>query len=573
MSEVQVNNHKIAELFSTDKQARYKFKIPDYQRPYSWTINEVSSLLDDISGAFPYGGSTDHDADYFLGSVVLIKENGQPKSDIVDGQQRITTLTLIFSVICHLLPDKSRSNRIRSELIEKIDAYNDKIPALRLRDVDDDFFGKWIREGSKLEEMTKLDIFDKTDSQLSLIENVSYLLEQNLHKPDDVELSDWLIHLLTKITQNCYLVTISTEDFDSAYRIFSTINSRGLNLKPNDVLKSEIIGKIEPDLRSKYTQIWDIEESDLGRGDFERLFFTIRSFILNQNKYSELLKSYRKEILPQYQSAEFIDEVLKPSSDAFEHIRKGNFSCNNEEHQSKIRDLCLWLNEVDNNDWMPSAIYFMVKYPNDSELTLRFLTQLERLAAGLMIARIPRCKERENIFYDLINSIKEGTEQAITKAHDSITPTYRYRIVTALKGKIYEKRVKPFGTYVLLRLDSALADGGRSPSLNDKPTIEHILPQNPSKDSQWLRDWTDPNEIKQWVHHLGNLAFLSGKANARAKNYDFSEKKEKYFMSKSGAPVYPITTRVLNQNTWTPEIVKRFQEEYVAKLTNIWDLD
>ena len=123
-----------------------------------------------------------------------------------------------------------------------------------------------------------------------------------------------------------------------------------------------------------------------------------------------------------------------------------------------------------------------------------------------------------------------------------------------------------------MRLDAALADGGRSLSLDDKPTIEHILPQNPKDNSQWRCDWED-NEIKYWVHRLGNLAFLSGKANARAKNFDFLDKKEKYFMAKSGAPVYPITTRVLNQTTWTPDIVERFQNEYLTILKKIWALD
>ncbi len=570
MPAVHVSNPTIKELFST---ASYQFRIPEYQRPYSWTTNEISILLDDIASAFPYGVSTGHDTDYFLGSVVLIKKHGDPTADVVDGQQRITTLTLIFSSICHLLTDESKSELIRSDLIEKKDYLGNKTPALRLRSADDDFFGKWIRAGGRLEEMIKLDTSDKTDSQISLIDNSAHLLKNELHKPDGVDLSDWLMHLLINITQNCYLVAISTEDFESAYRIFSTINSRGLNLRPNDVLKSEIIGSIEPEFRAKYTQIWDIEESDLGRGDFERLFYTIRSFILNQNSYGELLKSYRKDILPQYKAATFIDEVLKPSSDIFEQIKKGSYSCDDLENQSKIRDFCLWLNEIDNNDWMPSAICFMIRNSNSSGLIVRFLTKLERLASGLMIARVPRGKERDSIYRNLITAIHEGAEQAITKAHDSITPRYRNRIVTALKGKIYEKKVKPFGTYVLLRLDSALADGGRSLSLDRKPTIEHILPQKPSENSLWLEDWPDPKERKEWVDRLGNLAFLSGRANARAKNFDFIDKKEKYFMARSGAPVYPITTRVLNQDSWTPEVVKRYQEEYISILKNIWDLN
>ncbi len=83
MSAISVSNSTVAELFST---ASYQFQIPDYQRPYSWTTNEVSNLLDDISNAFPYDDSATPDTDYFLGSVVLIKKHGKPQSDVVDGQ-------------------------------------------------------------------------------------------------------------------------------------------------------------------------------------------------------------------------------------------------------------------------------------------------------------------------------------------------------------------------------------------------------------------------------------------------------------------------------------------------------
>lgn len=569
MSAITVSNSTVAELFST---ASYQFRVPDYQRPYSWTEKEVSSLLDDISSAFPYGEGLDPDANYFLGSVVLIKKHGKPQADIVDGQQRITTLTLILTTICHLLPNQSQSDQIRLNLIESIDYLGEKTPILSLRGADDNFFSKWIRQKSNLNEFATLDTSGKSASQQRLIENVKYLLEEKLQKPETVELSDWLTHLLIKITKNCYLVTISTEDFNSAYRIFSTINSRGLNLKPNDVLKSEIIGNIRPELRSQYNQIWDIEESDLGRDDFERLFFTIRSCLLNKKQYTELLTSYRKEILPKFEATEFIDTVLKPSSDAFEQIKKASFTCDNIKHQNKIRILCAWLNEIDNNDWLPSAIYFLISYPNNSESILRFLTQLERLAAGLMIARTWR-KERDKIFSSLISSIPESPEQAISQAHKSLSKGICTKVVKALDDKIYEGKAKPYRNYVLLRLDSELADGGKSPSLDLKPTIEHILPQNPDENSQWRSHWTD-SEIKYWVHRLGNLAFLSGRANAKARNYEFPIKKERYFATNNaGVPVYPITTKVLKENSWTPEVVQRFQKEYVLKLIKLWELD
>lgn len=562
-SSIEVKNATLRSLFSP---GNFHFKVPDYQRPYSWGIDQVSDLLDDICTAFPYG--TNDGPSYFLGSVILIKQNNK-LFDIVDGQQRITTLTLILSAICYFWPNSEQRNQIKQQFIETKDVITGAgDPVLRLRDSDDNFFGHFVRNAENLEKAIGIDTSDKPDSQLNLIDNIRYLLNNKLDCPDSVDLNDWLKHLLGNILDNCFVVTIATEDFQSAYRIFSTINSRGLDLKINDILKAEIIAKIPVGLQGKYTQIWDIEESDLGRDDFEKLFIIIRSFLLNQRKYGDLLTSFRKEILPRHEPTAFIDKILKQSSDIFENIRFSNFNCNNQEHQEKIRVLCKWLNEIDNSDWIPSAVYFMLENRDDSNQILRFLKELERLAAGLMILR-ERTNNRERIFHALVSAIKEGPEAGIAKAHGLLKPLSG-RIVKKLNGNIYKE--KQYRSYVLLRLDSALADGGISPSLEHKPTIEHILPQNPSPDSQWMKDWQDPKVAKEWVHRLGNLAFLSRKANAKAKNYDFQEKKEKYFMTKSGAPVYPITVRVLNQKIWTPAVVEEYQGEYISLLKSVWNL-
>lgn len=74
-------------------------------------------------------------------------------------------------------------------------------------------------------------------------------------------MESWIVYLLENILEKCYLVTVTTSDFDTAYRIFSTINTRGLDLQLNDILKAEIIGKIEGyENKEKYTQIFDFEQ-------------------------------------------------------------------------------------------------------------------------------------------------------------------------------------------------------------------------------------------------------------------------------------------------------------------------
>jgi len=569
---IEAREQTVEQLFNI---SNYQFRIPDYQRPYLWTTDEVSNLLDDIISASPYGDTNHHDI-YFLGSIVLIKRSGRPEADVVDGQQRLTTLCLILSVICHLMskePEQERrSDLIRQEHIERERALDGSLTSeLRLRKLDDDFFGKFVRSRGGMNDLNEISLHDKVDSQLQLIENARHLLDTELHKPEQVEdLISWLEHLAKTLLESCYLVAISTEKLNSAYRIFSTINSRGIDLAANDILKAEILGKIgDENRRTNYAEIWAKEEADLGREGFERLFYIIRRFLSNQKRTGDLLETYREQILPRYKPSGFIDIVLRPSSDMFEQVENSNYCCDNLEHQNSIRLLCKFLSRIDNSDWIAPAVYFMVTYPEDSQSILDFLTQLERLAAGLMISR-HTSSNRAGVYHQLVEAIKEDKDTAIQKCHQLLGGDLPERIMTALGGDIYQ--AKQFKSYVLLRLDSALADGGKSPSLDGKmPTIEHVLPQKPESNSQWMQDWGDIGFIEQWVHRLGNLAFLYGRKNSAAGNKDFPLKKETYFL-KRGSAVFPITARVISRDEWTPKVVEEYQEEYLKKLKDIWSL-
>ncbi|MGL4440044.1 MAG: DUF262 domain-containing protein [Bosea sp. (in: a-proteobacteria)] len=78
---------------------KYLFRIPSYQRPYAWTTEQTSELLDDVSTACGETGDVVNASPYFLGSIVLIKDPQRPEADVVDGQQRLTTLTIMLSVL------------------------------------------------------------------------------------------------------------------------------------------------------------------------------------------------------------------------------------------------------------------------------------------------------------------------------------------------------------------------------------------------------------------------------------------------------------------------------------------
>lgn len=256
-------------VFSND----FAFSIPAYQRPYAWTKNQASELLTDLLSFLGDGSEAVTDANpYFLGSIVLIKSEDAPEADVVDGQQRLTTLTIILSVLRSLASSESAL-----EITDYIYQKGKKIEGkenryrLQLRPRDQDFFRHYIQDEKKLDELLKLDTSRLTDSQKNIQINASYFLEEL--KPLSDQQRDRFSHYLMTC---CFLVIVSTPDLDSAYRIFTILNARGLDLSLSDFLKSEVIGGIHPSQQDKYTRIWETEEEDLGRETFQELFAHIR---------------------------------------------------------------------------------------------------------------------------------------------------------------------------------------------------------------------------------------------------------------------------------------------------------
>ena len=102
-------------------------------------------------------------------------------------------------------------------------------------------------------------------------------------------------------------------------------------------------------------------------------------------------------------------------------------------------------------------------------------------------------------------------------------------------------------------------------------TVEHVLPQNPKQGSQWLRHFAD-EQRKEWTHRLGNLVLLNRTKNAYAQNYDFAEKKSKYFTGRHGVSTFALTSQVLQHQEWAPELLQKRQQRLVGLLADEWDL-
>lgn len=556
---IHATEKALFKIFNND----FAFSIPPYQRPYAWTTEHASELLTDLL-AFLGNDSQPFEeiSPYFLGSIVLIKGEDSPEADIVDGQQRLTTLTILLAVL-----RTSVETEYAAELTKFIYEKGDLIVGtpnryrLKLRERDEVFFRQYIQDEKGLDSLLRLDSAQLTDSQKNIQANAKYFAEAlaNLAKSQRVRLLQYLM-------RRCFLVVVTTPDLDSAYRIFSVLNSRGLNLQTSDLLKAEIIGAIPTEQQEKYTMIWESEEEDLGRETFQELFAHIRMIYRKVKLRESAPNEFRKYIRPQNEPQKFIDEVLKPYSDSLEIIKDANYQ--SDKSADAVNSLFRWLNQIDNFDWVPPAILYLSQNCHSPDKLQQFFTDLERLAAGLMISRAD-INDRIERYGRLLTAIEEKANLYAADSPLQLTSDEVSQIMKTLDGDLY--LIKRIRQYVLLRLDSALAQGEAT---YNYPTVsvEHVLPQNPSEGSVWLKWFPVEEERVQYTHRIGNLALLSRKKNAQAQNYDFDKKKEGYFATSKGVSPFALTTQVLQKTEWTPAIINQRQKELLQKLKTLWRL-
>lgn len=550
--------YPLSRIFSSE----FEYVIPTYQRPYAWTIDEASELFDDLYDFF----QKEKDETYFLGSIVLIKEEGNPLSDVIDGQQRLATLTILIAVIASRFVGEHQGQFLKY-VLEPGNEFEGLTPKTRLtlRERDKEFFAKYVQD-LKFKELLAINPASlNNDSQRNIQANSRILIER---VKNNLASENLLKQFASFLITRCFLVAVSTPNQKSAFRVFSVLNNRGLDLLPTDIVKADVIGKISPEKEDEYTEKWEELEVQTGREGFNDVFGHIRMIYAKRKAKRTLLEEFHEHVLSAEKAPmDFIDKVLSPFVIAYLVVKKQQYVST--QNAQDVNGLLKWLNRIDNSDWIPSAILFLSQKKDDPDYVLWFFKKLERLAAYLHISE-KNVNERIERYAEVLSALqqKHGIDNPISKVE--LTDNEKKEMFDALNGKIYELTARR-RNYLILRLDSFLSDGAASydPSVL---TIEHVLPQTVSEGSLWMTSWPDENERKNWVHRIANLVPLTQRRNSQAQNFDFAKKKTAYFGGNKGISSYVLTTQVLNTADWTPGTIKKRQDGLLDVMSKSWEL-
>ena len=542
----------------------FRFRIPSFQRPYSWTTKEAGQLLDDLSLALDEEAEDPASGEYFLGAMLLntaastTTSAGSPVHDVVDGQQRLVTLTILLAVLRDLLAqtDGELPHGLREHIECSKASAHQRAYRIELRERERDFFRRHVQE--PLSTATQAETDDLTEVERRILEVREHLAaELRERSPED------LGRMASFIGQQCQVALISAEGIDRAYRIFMVLNDRGRPLQRNDILKAQIIAQIDESARTRADGIWDRTDALLGP-DFEALFSHIRAAELGPK--SQIITGVREVIANAGGGRAFVEDMLEPYGRAFHALRNAQHA--GAPQSAEIRRLLTYLGWLSGADWVPPALLWWRLNEGDPEKLHAFLQALERLSYALRLLGIGADK-RASRYRAVVQAIHRGTVMDDPRSPLELGRDELRNILYNLRN--LHLRSPLVCKLVLLRLNDELAGSLQSLPVADF-TVEHVLPQKPGRSSAWREWYPVAEERERCTNSIGNLVLVRRRQNENARNRELPDKLEVYFGgANADAPL--ITAELNGISEWRPEQVMAREQRLLAIVKSIWRLD
>lgn len=546
---IEVNEKAIRTLFSDD----FWFNIPSYQRPYVWGKDNITDLLDDIVYAFKYNSQDK----YFLGSLVL-QEKNKYEYDILDGQQRLTTLCIFMAVLRDLAKDDSLKEALQSLLFVKGNKFKGIKDKARLsfeirKEVEDFFQECVIKENGT----NNIDEFMKVNNHLFNDISIKNMYQAIFTIREFMENNEYSIEFEQEdffnfIYENLIFAYVCSDTREQAFRLFTILNNRGIPLTTADILKSLNLDKISDESqRNEYAKKWEELEQKYGER-FDRFLNFIRTMKLKEKARKNLLEEFEEKIYKKgtmIYGKESID-YFRTTSDNYDKLI--TFDINLKELDNHYKNLVTIMKTGFNSeDWIPPLLYFYERF-NTQDLG-KFIVLLDNKFMGDWVNRETPTKRLENM-----NKILKAIELAETSKevveNRELFEFDRDRFFNEINGNIYGQR---YCKYLLLKIENyKMASDMVFISNYKNISVEHILPQSPKNDSLWRKEFTD-DEREYWTNKLANLMLITRRKNSQLSNSEFEEKKERY--SKENLTIFPSNNYIyLNTEKWNvSELEKR----------------
>lgn len=538
------------------------YQVPIYQRDYSWNNDDWEDLWNDIE-------EIPSDKTHYLGYLVLqpIKD-GEESFWIIDGQQRLTTLSILALAITALLDKWTKENvdindnKIRLEKITERYLGNYSLsklnldPKLKLNRNNDDYYKSWLLKLRQPPTLSKL-----KPSQRLLQKAFNYFFGELQKKFKNNKSGAALADYLEKIVGNGIVFTqiIVNNDLD-AFKVFETLNARGVKLSTADLLKNYLfklthqLGELDLDeAERRWKNITDtIQSNDLTT--FIRHYWNSKFKLERQ---PTLFKAIKREINTAGKAFEFLNDLEEVSS-YYTAFNNPNDELWVKEESASLKVLTL-LNVSTCFSLMLSSLKNLPK--GDFKIILK---ELSIITFRYNLSDL-NPNEAERIFSKVANDL---SNKNISNAKDAILALKSIYVMDDNFEQIFStisintRRKKELAKYILVKIENQIANKNYQPE-EATATIEHILPENPG--STWEENFP-PDIQDDYIYRLGNYSLLEASINNKLdNNMPFSEKLEKYKISS-----YKLSNEYCNYEKFSPKEIALRQDKMSKVAKAIW---
>jgi uncharacterized protein with ParB-like and HNH nuclease domain len=537
----------------------HKLTVPPNQREYSWTDKEVTTLLQDFAQAIREGGE-----DYFLGTIVIVSK-GANFFEIVDGQQRLATAAILLAAIRdYLITDEPviAESITREFLTSSSASMRELEPRIRLNLVDNQFFEGMISGKSPKATRSSHELIAEAFSEAS--SQVRKIVSQFDKKNHGDLLVDWVKFI--RESAQVVMLTISSEG--NAYRMFETLNDRGLKTTQADLVKNYLFGRAGqrlPEAQDKWSSMRAVLDA-LDEDRVPTVTFLRHALMLTRGYFREnaLHDNIQQEAKSASQVAMLLEGLENFSLDYAALFNPESERWNG--YPDAMRQALKVLDLLNIAGMRPLMLAVASKFTK-KEATLSFKKfvswKVRYLIAGSTLTggyiEVPLAAAAKKVFDGEI-----ADEKSLSKEMSSRIPTneqFQSAFAEATVSKVALAR------YYLRSLEMVVKESPEPAFIpnNDRETInlEHILPQKP------MGNWPtfNENDAKADCKRLGNMALMQAKKNSDLKSASFDEKKKVF---KDGP--YELTSRLASIPEWTHERVVERQALLAKLALKAWPL-
>lgn len=598
--QIEVKHPTVEETF-----AQSFYEIPAFQREYVWREAQVESLLSDVWEAlFDENGRPSESGEYFIGSIVAYQDESGI-FQLIDGQQRLTTLFVILCVLRDLREELNDSDATSMALLNSLirhaadDMNGNTRIKLRLKplypeasDLLDQFAA-----GKSVSTTKRPHLPNSARNLLDAYETTRAFLRQQQLDTDLAVLRRFQANFIKRVR----LVRIQTLGISDALRIFETVNDRGVGLNSLDLLKNLLFMHVEKDDFDKLTQVWKemvhtIEKTGTGRGEKPLRFlryFMLANYAnakknnkpLTEDDLYEWLAAHKQDIGVEKNALGFALQLLDSARAYSRFVSSPDYALSNiYALSSRARQhlvvvlACKNLDDVDLSVVTGELERVFVAYVLSQEPTKR-LDQVFADAATRLRTWLAGHTLRDDSFRkQLASHLAEWVEPEIQRL--------RPRVLSALERLAQDRKATCH--FVLRRVAQYLESLASTPLAHtgyahfSKFEIEHVLPQSPTAEQR--AGFDREQDYDEYCKRLGNLALLEKSINAALGRDYFAHKKPEFkrsglFLTRSiaesqGVGVAGATVRAAQHLTvhedWSSTAIEMRQRELVKLATDIW---